>query len=161
MVGPYVKLVAANRAKLLEMQSWFPDEASCHNWGGRRFRHPFDEATFLQVSAIETVPSYVSIDEQEKLLGFGQCGASNNRCHLSRLAIAPSRRSEGLGTTLINSLMHLGRTQLGVNRFSLCVAINNDRAERLYTRLGFNRTELPDGMELAGHHFMTLDSKIL
>jgi ribosomal protein S18 acetylase RimI-like enzyme len=158
---PDLKLVAANRAHLLEMQSWFPDESSCHNWGSTRFRYPFDEVSFVQDSAIETVPSYALIDGDWTLLGFGQCRAFNDRCHLSRLAIAPSTRSEGLGTILIERLMNIGRAQLGLNRFSLYAALDNERAERLYARLGFNRTKAPDGAELVENHFMTLDNEAL
>ena len=59
------------------------------------------------------------------------------RCHLSRLAISPQCRGQGLGTQLIALLQKTGKERLGTSKYSLFVSVTNTAAKALYARLGF------------------------
>ena len=52
------------------------------------------------------------------------------------LAVEPRFRSQGVGTMLIDAATNLAR-EMGAPGISLSVAKDNDRAHRLYLRLGF------------------------
>jgi ribosomal protein S18 acetylase RimI-like enzyme len=124
--------------------TWFPDEHSCRVWGGPAFRFPFTPETFLTDSKFAEFASYVLIREPAELCAFGQFYLRAGRCHLGRLAVAPSQRGRGVGTQLIRMLMREGTKALGVTESSLFVHITNTSALALYNRLGFTRASYPE-----------------
>jgi ribosomal protein S18 acetylase RimI-like enzyme len=87
----------------------------------------------------------VLVDSAGTLLGFGQYYLREGRCHFGRLAINPGIRSQGRGTQLISLLARLGCERLNVKECSLFVSDGNDRAERLYARIGFQQADYPTG----------------
>jgi ribosomal protein S18 acetylase RimI-like enzyme len=139
-----MKLVRATDNHVLAIMEWFPDRLSCQLWGGPEFRFPFTEATFLEDTRSRELPSYVLVDVDERLLGFGQYYLRVGRCHLARLVISPEHRGEGLGRWLIGGLVELGAQHLGVGECSLFVAEDNPSAIQLYRKLGFVRTQYPE-----------------
>lgn len=124
--------------------SWFPDPASCRQWGGPGFRFPFTAQTFRDDARLDSLPSWSLIGADGALCGFGQYYLRLGRCHLARLAIAPAMRGRGLGSTLIRELCERGRSELGADTFSLFVLPDNERASRLYRRLGFSSVAYPE-----------------
>lgn len=124
--------------------TWFPDKASCNEWGGPEFRFPFTRETFLQDTNVESVPSWVLVDRGGGIAGFGQYYLRLGRCHLARVAVAPRLRGQGIGSILINELCRKGTSELGAATFSLFVLPGNRRARRLYQRLGFAETPYPE-----------------
>jgi ribosomal protein S18 acetylase RimI-like enzyme len=137
-------LASATRAHLRQMMDWFPSAQSVLLWGGTEFRFPFTEDSFAQDCMLERVPSFVLIDDLGELHAFGQCYRRCDRCHLGRLAIAPSRRGQGIGTRLVRELAAQGSRVLAVTECSLFVSPLNPRARALYERLGFRCTRYPD-----------------
>lgn len=74
--------------------------------------------------------------------------------HVFRLAIVmhPGFLGQGIGTTLIRDLMEWAKQSPRVGKIELLVRATNERAIRLYSKLGFveegrfrNRVRLPDG----------------
>jgi ribosomal protein S18 acetylase RimI-like enzyme len=57
---------------------------------------------------------------------------------IQNLGILPRYRGQGLGPLLLQQAMH-GFREAGLKRVSLEVTAQNERAERLYRRLGFRR----------------------
>lgn len=57
---------------------------------------------------------------------------------LAGIQLAPAHRNQGVGTTIITTLLQEARD--GSVPLDLTVSKNNPNAERLYTRLGFHRT---------------------
>ena len=145
-------LAAAAPPHLLEIMSWFPSRESCQIWGGPEFRFPFTAQSFHADCHLE-LPSRVLLDGGGMLCGFGQYYLRARRCHLARLAIAPSLRGRGLGTLLIELLSDAGKAALGVEYCSLFVSIANTNAMALYERLGFARAAYP-GDPIPGCHYM-------
>ena len=131
---------------------WFRSRESCQIWGGPEFRFPFTADTFRADCHLE-LPSRVLLDGSGTPCGFGQYYLRAARCHLARLAIAPSLRGRGLGTRLIELLSAEGKAALGVEHCSLFVSIANTNAMALYERLGFARAAYP-GDPIPGCHYM-------
>jgi len=139
-----VNLTLFDDAHLPELMSWFPDELSCHTWGGPEFRFPFTEATFREDARLASLSTWALVGDDGTLAGFGQFYLRVGRCHLGRLAIAPDARGRGLGATLVRGLCRHGGAALGVGTFSLFVVPGNERALRLYRRLGFSPAPYPE-----------------
>ncbi|MBS0366027.1 MAG: GNAT family N-acetyltransferase [Proteobacteria bacterium] len=138
-----LRLQSFEGSQLSELMSWFPDQHSCQRWGGPEFRFPFTEATFREDAKLNSLPTYALVQERA-LIGFGQYYLRLGRCHLGRLAIAPALRGRGLGASLVQELCLKGKAQLGVDSFSLFVLPSNERAFRLYQRLGFSAVPYPE-----------------
>ena len=143
-------LLRATKNHLQNMMGWFPDHQSCRDWGGPDFRFPFTEQSFFEDSRIEAVPSY-AYSENGVLLAFGQYYLRAGRCHVSRLAIAPSKRGRGWGSRTLAALIELGSSALAVDQCSLFVSNTNERAARLYERLGFEEVPYPGDAGLVLH----------
>ena len=124
--------------------SWFPDERSCRTWGGPEFRFPFTEGTFAEDAKLTSLPTWALVQGAGAFVGFGQFYLRAGRCHLGRLAIAPALRGRGLGSRLVHELCQRGKADLGVESFSLFVLPGNERALRLYQRLGFTAVPYPE-----------------
>lgn len=142
--GKPVKLVRATDDHVWEIMRWFPDQRSCRIWGGPEFRFPFTKTTFLEDTHSRELPSYVLVEPDDRLLGFGQYYLRVGRCHLGRLVVSPEYRGEGLGRRLIGDLVEVGARHLGVVECSLFVATDNTSAIRLYRKLGFVETQYPE-----------------
>ena len=148
-------MVPATPAHLLKMMQWFLEPKSVTEWGGPEFRFPLTPVTFLADSKLESVPSYVLIGDSAQLLGFGQYYLRAGRCHLARLAVAPSFRGQGLGTCLIKMLMAEGTRTLKVTECSLFVHVANTAALALYERLGFATVPYPEATSaIPDSHYM-------
>ena len=75
--------------------------------------------------------------------------ASHKYGAIQNVGITPSHRGRGVGSALIAAAL-VGFQQVGLSRVYLEVTAQNDRAVRLYKRLGFRRTKtLFKAVELA------------
>ena len=147
--------VKATETHVPQIMTWFPDEHSCRVWGGPAFRFPFTLETFLTDSKLAELPSYVLIRDPAELCAFGQFYLRAGRCHLGRLAVAPTQRGRGVGTELIRMLIREGKKTLGVTESSLFVHVTNTSALALYQRLGFKCTSYPEpDLMIPDSHYM-------
>lgn len=138
------RLQAFDEARLPELMSWFEDAAACRVWGGPGFRFPFTRDTFRADARLDSLASFALASDEAVLLGFGQYYLRAGRCHLGRLVIAPGHRGRGLGGSLVRELCRAGSADLGVETYSLFVLPGNERAIRLYERLGFAPARYPE-----------------
>jgi ribosomal protein S18 acetylase RimI-like enzyme len=138
------RLQVFDEAWLPELMGWFTDPAACRLWGGPGFRFPFTRDSFRADARLDSLATFALATDATPLLGFGQYYLRNGRCHLARLAIAPAARGRGLGGTLVRELCRIGSAGLGVDTYSLFVLQGNERAIRLYERLGFTPAPCPE-----------------
>jgi ribosomal protein S18 acetylase RimI-like enzyme len=151
-----MRLVKTPEAHLPILMRWFATERQCREWGGPRFRFPFDADTFRADTRFGEMPSYSLVGgDDTDMRGFGQYYPRRNRCHFARLAIAPEYRGHRLGEVLVRQLAQTGCDELGVRECSLFVLIDNAPAVALYRRLGFEPAPYPDDDPfLAECHYM-------
>jgi RimJ/RimL family protein N-acetyltransferase len=143
MNAAMLTLQAFKANELRDLMSWFPDRTSCQTWGGLQFRFPFTEETFREDAKVQTLATWSLIDGDGTFCAFGQYYPRLGRCHLGRLAVAPALRGRGVGSTLVRELAQRGLNDLGVDSCSLFVLPGNERAARLYRRLGFDAQPYP------------------
>ena len=124
-------------AQVAELMAWFADEESLRIWAGPDFRFPFTAATFREDSKVDSIDSFSLVAGSGSMAAFGQCYLRAGRCHFGRVVVAPSRRSQGLGTRLLRDMAAWGRDEFGPRELSLFVSKTNPLAQRLYARLGF------------------------
>ena len=139
-----LSLQSFRAADLVELMSWFPDQASCRVWGGPAFRHPFTLDSFREDSKVDQLASWSLVDGDSRLCAFGQHYERLGRCHLGRLAVAPTLRGQGIGRALVREIARRGLAELGADSCSLFVLPGNERAQRLYARLGFEVQAYPE-----------------
>ena len=129
---------------LPELMGWFPDAEACRIWGGPEFRFPCTAATFREDSRVDDLPTWALVRDDGRFVAFGQYYPRIGHCHLGRLAVAPDLRGRGLGGRLVRDLCRQGASALGLTSFSLFVMPGNERALRLYQRLGFSAVPYPE-----------------
>ena len=138
------QLQAFDEAWLPELMGWFGHADACRVWGGPSFRFPFTRDTFRADARLDSLATFALTIDDATLIGFGQYYLRAGRCHLGRLAIAPAHRGRGLGGALVRELCRIGSADLGVETYSLFVLPGNERAIRLYERLGFAPARYPE-----------------
>jgi len=74
--------------------------------------------------------------EADDVVGYGQFTHWPRAAEISDLIVCAERRSQGIGTALIQTLVHHARERSAA-RIEIGVALNNPRALALYHRLGF------------------------
>jgi len=139
-----------------ELMKWFSSKDDVMIWGGPGIRFPLEKASFCEDIKYSTLLSYSLVDN-EKLLGFGQIYSRLNRCHLGRLIINPTYRSQGLGRKLIQDLCKEGTAQLKLTTYSLFVLEHNKVAKSLYQSMGFSQSQYPKEIPLKSCQYMTTD----
>jgi ribosomal protein S18 acetylase RimI-like enzyme len=90
-----------------------------------------------------TAPENVLVAELDgRVVGYGkiehptELPASNHVWHVTGLAVDPGSEGQGVGRALMGALIALARER-GGQRMTLRVFAPNERAQRLYERLGF------------------------
>jgi ribosomal protein S18 acetylase RimI-like enzyme len=132
-----------DHARLAALMGWFPTADACRVWGGLQFRFPYTLESFRDDAKLDSLPSWMLVEAGE-MVAFGQYYLRIGRCHLGRLAVAPPLRGRGIGAKLVRELSRRGTVELGVDECSLFVLPGNERAQRLYARLGFEVDRYPD-----------------
>jgi ribosomal protein S18 acetylase RimI-like enzyme len=144
-------------ARLPELMGWFPDARALRTWGGPDFRFPFTATSFREDAKVDGIDSFMLVGGDGALAAFGQCYLRVERCHFGRVAVAPGRRGEGLGSRLFRDMADWGRARFGPRELSLFVNRDNNEAHRLYLRLGFRETPYPEPDFLPDAHYMIAD----
>jgi ribosomal protein S18 acetylase RimI-like enzyme len=76
----------------------------------------------------------------DRIVGTVVAGWDGWRCHLYRLAVAPSRRRRGIGRALIAAAEERFRT-LGGSRADAMVLDDNEAAHRIWLASGYHRQD--------------------
>lgn len=97
-----------------------------------------EPSDFLSYAASADVSAYVARRE-EMLIGYVSFSLKNNRGHLDRLAVDPSRTERGCGSSLLAFALR-GMLRSGVREIGLTTQETNLAAQQLYRRFGFEET---------------------
>ena len=146
----------ATRPDLYRVFRWIPDREACRRWAGPRVRFTSDPASLAWQIGFRPDNSYV-LPVGDTLAGFAQIFALRPGVrHLTRVVVAPDRRSGGLGRALCEAILARARRD-GATRLSLYVYRNNPRALRFYEALGWRRCRPPRLPLPAGLCYMVND----
>lgn len=138
-------LTTARSTDIDALMPWFTDEVGATSWGGPQFRYPFTRESFHEDCHWHDMDTFVLRDATGLLVGFGQLYERSNRIHLARIGVCPERRGCGIGRELVRALLDEGRRIFELPEYSLFVRKDNPVASKLYSGMGFIRSEFPPG----------------
>lgn len=99
---------------------------------------PMNESKLREYSLIydiDLAQSVVAVENGE-ILGLAMLGIRGDKTWVTRLGVVPNGRKRGLGRCLIDRLIHNSKS-LGASEVHLEVIKNNNAAETLFRRCGF------------------------
>lgn len=108
------------------------------------FSTPWKPETFAGLIDREAVELIVMEDAAEEVIGYAVLWCILDQGELANLALATSRRGQGLGALLLRHVMHTAKDR-GVERLFLEVRASNQRAIDLYCGFGFTDVGLRRG----------------
>jgi ribosomal-protein-alanine N-acetyltransferase len=131
-------LRAASCDDLAIILSWISTAESLKLWGGPVLTFPPEAARTWGEIGAEDSNSFVLVEEQNRILGFGQTlQREANAIHLARIILAPDTRGKGLGRVLCEKLMQTAKERHRPAKLTLNVYQDNTVAVSLYQSLGF------------------------
>lgn len=93
-------------------------------------------AEYMSTYDVSREYSQVATAHDGEMLGVNMLGLRENRAWITRLGVLPTTRRNGVGQTLMESLMEQA-ARLSINFVMLEVIKNNVPAHRLFLKLGF------------------------
>ena len=118
---------------ILEVDEWLEATYRMHDADDREMIDR--ERRMLKSIPLPCVYAIAEVDG--KSVGYGRSTLQGNYLNLENLWISPNHRGVGLGTSLINGLISIGRRS-GASQVYLAVNEANTRARQLYERMGFS-----------------------
>lgn len=149
-------LVQPTDEHLTTIMNWFNDEFEIKEWAGPNFPYPSDYETFKKNLNLESLPSFVLLDNDNQCVAFGQCYERTGRCHLGRISVCPTKRGTGIAAVLIKKLIAKGQALFNVQEASLFVLMHNLSAIRAYEKEGFGFAAYPGTIPYDNCLYMTL-----
>lgn len=144
-----------NDDHITELMSWFTNEQQLKQWSGPNFDYPFTVESFKRDLRMESLSSFVLLNDDNQFVAFGQYYLRLNCCHLGRLVVKPTLRGKGIITQLIQTLEKSGKQKLGVKSCSLFVLADNEAAIAAYQKSGFSLATYPEAIPLDNCLYMT------
>lgn len=136
---------------LRSLNDWIEDAHACKTWGGPKVRFPFTVDTVREDIQFDSYNTYSLTGDDDELLGLGQVvEIDETRLHLARIIIRPDRQGQGLGSEFCKALIGEGLRKYGRRNITLKVNLDNQRAIRLYRRMGFRRATGEIGRNVSG-----------
>jgi ribosomal protein S18 acetylase RimI-like enzyme len=101
---------------------------------------PADTVAAVAALHLRDPDALILAADGDQIVGTVIAGWDGWRCHLYRLAVAPSRRRAGVGRALIAAAEERFRT-LGGTRVDAMVLDDNERAHRIWRACGYRRQD--------------------
>lgn len=101
------------------------------------FSSPWQKDTFETLMGRDGVELMVMTDDSEGVIGYAVLSCILGQGELANLALKPGRRGSGLGFHLLHHVIRVARRR-DVAKLFLEVRASNQRANDLYSRLGFS-----------------------
>lgn len=126
----------------IQIRALHPDDLPALLVGCWQDRLPDAAKTTFQhlmaVAATQRDMGFVVVDRPNAILAFGRLTIWLRYAEISDLIVLPERRSQGLGTALIQYLVQVAQS-LNLEFVEIGAAVSNTRALALYLRLGFQK----------------------
>lgn len=138
-----ITLRPAQPADAEEMATWFADLTDLAMWGGPQVRFPLtaDQLAAWIAEGANPTPRlcFTATDADGRTIGHVQFlhDPAQRWARLGRFGIARALRGQGFGRALLEQAMAFAFNELMVDRLTLAVAPENERAHRLYLSVGF------------------------
>lgn len=100
------------------------------------FSTPWSRSAFEEELAQNRLARYLVAEENGQVVGYAGMWLVINEAHVTNVAVSGSRRGEGIGRLLMETLMELAREN-GMGSMTLEVRVSNMVARHLYETLGF------------------------
>ena len=100
------------------------------------FATPWSRSAFEEELAQNRLARYLVAEENGQVVGYAGMWLVINEAHVTNVAVSGSRRGEGIGRLLMETLMELAREN-GMGSMTLEVRVSNMVARHLYETLGF------------------------
>ena len=126
------------------LYSWFGNIKEIRDWGGPNMDFPLSIDKFSKLVNRSETHSFKLVDNNHKILGFGQISMRLKRYHVSRIAVSPEYRGCGLGREMMVQLIEQAATLKSGKGLSLFVMEDNHTAKQLYLSLGFKSCSYPE-----------------
>lgn len=125
--------------------SWMSDPSDHEKICGNAFAYPLSREQyqnfFIQRAGDKDRRLCFKFTSNGNLLGmasFTRIDRKNDYGHIGMVAIDPSQRSTGVGTSMLMELLRIGFEELAFNRIDLVVIESNSGAYNFYTKkIGF------------------------
>lgn len=100
------------------------------------FPSPWSFQSFYNEIVSNPYGYYIVAVENNKVVGYGGMWILFEECHITTIAVDPSRRRKGIGRKIMEHLIEKAKEQ-DVEWISLEVRVSNIPAQNLYKSLGF------------------------
>ncbi|MDG0814453.1 ribosomal protein S18-alanine N-acetyltransferase [Cohnella rhizosphaerae] len=108
------------------------------------FTAPWTPEAFHNELTQNLFAKYMVMAKGDEVLGYGGMWLIVDEAHVTNIAVREAYRGKGLGERLLRELMRTA-AWLGAARMTLEVRVSNERAQRLYRKLGFGPAGLRPG----------------
>ena len=105
--------------------------------------YPMSDKDFLKHLTANHFKSFGLLNDEQQLVAFGQYYWRLEHQHLSRLAVNPTFRAQGLAKVLITKILEQAFLAQSAKGASLFVFKDNTVAYQCYQSLGFIETDYP------------------
>ncbi|MBB6671051.1 ribosomal protein S18-alanine N-acetyltransferase [Cohnella nanjingensis] len=108
------------------------------------FTAPWTAEVFHNELMQNLFAKYMVMERDGAVLGYGGMWLIVDEAHVTNIAVREAYRGQGLGERLLREMMKTAHW-LGARRMTLEVRVTNERAQRLYRKLGFSPSGLRPG----------------
>jgi ribosomal-protein-alanine N-acetyltransferase len=108
------------------------------------FTTPWTAEAFMNELTHNHFARYIVMEDQSGIIGYGGMWTIIDEAHVTNIAVRFDRRGMGLGEKLLQHQI-ANAIEYGMQRMTLEVRVSNDRAQRLYERLGFEPAGIRPG----------------
>lgn len=107
------------------------------------FAHPWSREAYL-AELKNPMAHYIVLTENDAVAAYGGFWQILNEGHITNIAVKKSERGRGLGTHLMQELLHLAQS-LSITALTLEVRVTNTAAQNLYKKFGFQSAGIRPG----------------
>lgn len=100
------------------------------------FTMPWSPGAFRDELTQNPFAHYIVLELDGQVVGYAGMWVLLDEAHVTNIAVREAFRGRGLGERLLREMMAVARQQ-GAKRMTLEVRVSNERAQRLYRKLGF------------------------